>query len=369
MDPTIIIYYIESLHLSHQHPVFEITTRKQMRPSPLIATSVAVSSFAAFFLHTSCAFTAPRAALSIASTRPRSTLVATTSSYARHPGNNNDADADDDDELLEFIPSLQFIHNNKPASLQPIDDSTTSTKLRQRIQSKLIHVWERTNTLKVAGLYDDDNEKKLQPLQAGFKTNVMLLVGAFLFKWYRARFINKIPVWDRQPQWNMVVTSPEQEKELHAYRCKQCGSTIFIARHREWFFKGGNTECTNCGAKGTENFEDVRGEVLDSIDDDYFDYESPLDFVSAAERRRLVQQAGGDEELAKKIAIENVMKNDAEQIQVDGSSKKKEGGGEKKKKKKKSDDSAAAAPSTKESVPKKKKKDEDDIFDELDMDL
>ena len=157
----------------------------------------------------------------------------------------------------------------------------------------------------------------------------------------------------------MVVTSPEQEKELHAYSCKQCGTTIFIARHSEWFFRGGNTECTNCGATGVENFEDIRGDVIDSIDDDYFDYESPLDFVSAAERRKLVKQAGGDEELAKKIAIDNVMKNDDSQMKAEEGESSSSG------------ESAAAAPEkkSKKSKKKKKKSEEDDIFDELDMDL
>jgi len=150
----------------------------------------------------------------------------------------------------------------------------------------------------------------------------------------------------------MVVTSPEQEKELHAYECKSCGATIFIARHREWFFQGGNTKCTNCGATGKDNFVDVRGEVIDSIDDDYFDYESPLDFVSAAERRKLVQQAGGDEDLAKKIAIDNVMKNDKDQIKVDDGDNATEG---------------AAAQDSSTDTPENAKT--DDIFDELDMDL
>jgi len=109
--------------------------------------------------------------------------------------------------------------------------------------------------------------------------------------------------------------------------------------------------CTNCGAKGAENFVDVRGEVIDSIDDDYFDYESPLDFVSAAERRKLVKQAGGDEELAKKLAIENAMKNDKEQIKVEKSSS--TGGNADEQKKKKKQKSAPT-------------KEPEDIFDELD---
>ena len=114
---------------------------------------------------------------------------------------------------------------------------------------------------------------------------------------------------------------------------------------------------------------------MDSIDDDYFDYESPLDFVSAAERRKLIKEAGGDEELAKQIAIGKVMANDKEQVKKvekddndnddddvvvsedttssssDDEEKKEEG--EKKKKKKKK-------------APEPKK--EDDIFDELDLD-
>jgi hypothetical protein len=46
------------------------------------------------------------------------------------------------------------------------------------------------NTMKAAGLCDN----RMKPLQSGFKTNVGLLIGAFLFKWYRARFINKVCV-------------------------------------------------------------------------------------------------------------------------------------------------------------------------------
>lgn len=262
---------------------------------------------------------------------PSTSLVANSASLALQAHQNTDTE--------ELVPSLEFTKETSPPK------KSSSTSVRQRMQKAAFLAWERTDTLKAAGFYDDGPV----PLQSGFKSNVGMLVAAFMFKWYRARFVNKIPVWDRQPQWNMVVTSPEQEKELHAYSCKQCGSTIFIARHREWFFKGGNTECTNCGAKGTENFEDIRGDVIDSIDDDYFDYESPLDFVSAAERRKLVRQAGGDEEKAKQIAIDNVMKND--KTQIDSTEKEK------------------SSSSGKKSGKKKEKKVSDDVFDELDMDL
>jgi len=264
-------------------------------------------------------------------------------------------------------PKAMYSRSNLKSSLEDIDEipinepSVFSTSSwRQRIIKAGTKAWERTDTLRAAGLCS--TEENLLPMQAGFKTNVGLLVAAFLFKWYRARFITKIPVWDRQPQWNMVVTSPEQEKELNAYQCKKCGATIFIARHREWFFQGGNTECTNCGAKGKDNFVEVREEVVESIDDDYFDYESPLDFVSAAERRRLVKQAGGDENLAKKLAIEKAMKEDSEQVAIkpeastekDSVSEEVGSEPEKKTKKKKKD------------PPAPKKKEPVDIFDELD---
>ena len=53
---------------------------------------------------------------------------------------------------------------------------------------------------------------------------------AFCIKWYRARYVFKIPVWDRQPNWNNIITSKEQEKDLKAFTCKNCGSTLFIAK-------------------------------------------------------------------------------------------------------------------------------------------
>ena len=59
----------------------------------------------------------------------------------------------------------------------------------QRIQQFGLATWERMDTMKAAGL---TNDPELVPMNAGFKTNVGLLVGAFLFKWYRARFVTKV---------------------------------------------------------------------------------------------------------------------------------------------------------------------------------
>ena len=65
-----------------------------------------------------------------------------------------------------------------------------------------------------------------------------------------------------------------------------------------------------------------------------------------------MKQAGGDEELAKKMAIENVMKNDKEQIKGEGQSSSAGEEAEKKKKKKKEKSAQTKEP--------------EDIFDELD---
>jgi hypothetical protein len=91
----------------------------------------------------------------------------------------------------------------------------------------------------------------------------------FLIKWYRARYVFKIPVWDRQPNWNNVITSKEQEKDLHALTCKNCGSTLFIAKSREFFFEGstgiGGLGCFTCGAKGKDNFYEDRDRIVEDV--------------------------------------------------------------------------------------------------------
>lgn len=133
---------------------------------------------------------------------------------------------------------------------------------------------------------------------------------AFCIKWYRARYVFKIPVWDRQPNWNNVITSKEQEKDLKAFTCKKCGSTIFIAKTREFFFEGstgiGGLGCFACGAKGAENFVMDRERIVEDVADidDYFEYERPLDFITAAERRKVLKEAGGDEDAANQLLVE-----------------------------------------------------------------
>lgn len=145
---------------------------------------------------------------------------------------------------------------------------------------------------------------------------------AFCIKWIRARYVFKIPVWDRQPNWNNIITSKEQEKDLKAYTCKKCGSTIFIAKTREFFFEGntgiGGLGCFSCGAKGADNFVMDRDRIVEDVADvdDYFEYERPLDFISRAERRALLKEAGGDEEKANQILVERTNSPASEESQA-----------------------------------------------------
>jgi hypothetical protein len=89
--------------------------------------------------------------------------------------------------------SLNNIHMTKDDHMHS-DKSTAVTTARQsniqRIQQFGKTAWERMDTMKSAGLVEECGD--LVPMEAGFKTNVGLLLGAFLFKWYRARFVNKV---------------------------------------------------------------------------------------------------------------------------------------------------------------------------------
>lgn len=82
-----------------------------------------------------------------------------------------------------------------PTENESIATTTTSDEQkskRYQLQQFTKTLLDRMDTMKSAGLYSDDNNDGLVPMEAGFKTNVGLLLGAFLFKWYRARFITKV---------------------------------------------------------------------------------------------------------------------------------------------------------------------------------
>lgn len=99
-----------------------------------------------------------------------------------------------------------------------------------------------------------------------------------------------------------------------------------------------------------------------------------MDYVSAAEKRRLVKEAGGDEILAKKIAIEKTLKEDPKQVQLEPTATTSidDDGSAKEKNEKKAAPKESEAETPKKSAPKKsapKKQQSDDILDELDMDF
>ncbi|CAJ1910789.1 unnamed protein product [Cylindrotheca closterium] len=193
-------------------------------------------------------------------------------------------------------------------------------------ESRLKSFMKRLDTTKAAGLEDVKMAGIISKIHGPITYLALgLLVGlknrwcfknpyywfamAFFVKWYRARYVFKIPVWDRQPNWNNIITSKEQEKDLKAFTCKKCGSTIFIAKSREFFFEGntgiGGLGCFTCGAKGADNFVMDRDRIVEDVADvdDYFEYERPLDFVSAAERRKVLKEAGGDENVANELLL------------------------------------------------------------------
>ena len=84
-----------------------------------------------------------------------------------------------------------------------IDDAPKNPSSRLTTFAQVL--LERSNTLKIAGFYDDHDEtdkhhhhqqqqQQLEPVYAGFKTNIMLFLAAVGYKWYRFIFINKVRV-------------------------------------------------------------------------------------------------------------------------------------------------------------------------------
>lgn len=267
-------------------------------------------------------------------------------------------------------------------------DEIGEQKPRQMIRKKSLRTFghilmERSDTLRSAGFYDankisnEEEQEYHEPLMAGAKTNLTLFALALGYKWYRSIFINKMAIWERQPQWNTVITSKEDEEKanLEALTCNNCGAIIFIAKGRKWFQVPRGYECYVCGASGNDNFTNTREDLLEEIDDDYFDYEKPLDFVTAAERKKLMKEAGGDEELATALLTQ---KNEEAEAEADASGeggdeapkKKKKKKGKKKKKKKIVEASNADSEEAPQNVEKsvEQKKESDDELDILGMD-
>jgi rubredoxin len=93
------------------------------------------------------------------------------------------------------------------------------------------------------------------------------------------------------PNWSHVVTSKEQEAELHAFSCNNCGYTIFPARGREGKFFPDNFRCPTCKAP-KESFIDIRDEVIEEVgEDEDYEYEDMDDYVGGDEA---LEKAAGD---------------------------------------------------------------------------
>jgi len=190
----------------------------------------------------------------------------------------------------------------------PSSNNNKNKKNNGMFRSALKNAWKRMDTLEASGLKKEYSNTP--PLTSGIlKLWFYGFVGIIGFRWYRAKYINKLGFWEKQPQWNMMVTSKEQDDALRAYTCQNCGSTMFIARNREAFFEGavglGGKGCFTCGSKGVDNFVMNRKEIMEELDDSTFDeLEQPLDFVSEAERQGLLDLVDGNEDAANELLKE-----------------------------------------------------------------
>lgn len=134
--------------------------------------------------------------------------------------------------------------------------------------------------------------------------------------------------------------------------------------------------CYCCGASGEDAFTNTREKLLEEIDDDYFDYEKPLDFVTAAERRKLMKQAGGDEAKANELLTKGAQAleesgTETEDAEAPKKKKKKKKGTKKKKTEDNTDSPEASIDSkkteSKQNIDKTEKpKGDDDVLDFLD---
>ena len=84
--------------------------------------------------------------------------------------------------------------------------------------------------------------------------------------------LKEMTVWERQSQWNTVITSREMElkADLKTMTCKNCGNTIFITKGRTSFQMPKGYECYSCGASGEDKLTNNREELLEDIDDNSF---------------------------------------------------------------------------------------------------
>lgn len=202
-------------------------------------------------------------------------------------------------------PLFAVVRDEKKISLSatPVLSLTKDTEDVKIDDMKSVSLRSRFDTMERA--FGSDSEYTLSS-----RLLVGLVGGIIAIKFIRATFSTKrgTNILSPMPTFGYLVNSKEEElKYLHAYCCKQCGTTIFPARGRDFKFFPKNIECFNCGAKGRENFYDRRKEM--DIGDDV-EYLSKYDYMSDAEKKieKLKQR---NEKLAEEAAEK--AKKDAEE--------------------------------------------------------
>jgi len=169
------------------------------------------------------------------------------------------------------------------------NDNNNNNNKEQKNQGFSLQKFDRVfDTMKTAGF--ENYSMQMSP-----KRFLLIFVGMVAFKYIRAKKL-KQSFMEKQPAWGHVITSKDEEKNLHAWTCKECGSTMFIAKGREirFFNPIVGIECQDCGAKGKDSFYDRREEIA-AEDDTDFEYENPLDYISNEERKKLMKKKKADE--------------------------------------------------------------------------
>lgn len=201
-------------------------------------------------------------------------------------------------------------------------DNELSPKKRDITLNLVSKIFNRlTDTMTPAGFGNDvDCEKDKNRLMfniwgGGPKRMFIVFTCLMTWKYIRAKFLLKQKFTDKQPAWGHVITSADQEEVLHAWTCKNCGTTMFIAKGREIRFFNRFVECYNCGAKGKDSFYDRRSEILENDDTD-FTYENPMDYVSKGERKKMEKELAQQKQAAA-TTVEVVEKVATEEIEED----------------------------------------------------
>ena len=87
-----------------------------------------------------------------------------------------------------------ILHASSSSSKHQHDKNFSNNEGESKRWKSLVRtVRERSDTLRSAGFYDNQNQGDfVEPMTAGAKTNITLFLLALGYKWYRSIFINKV---------------------------------------------------------------------------------------------------------------------------------------------------------------------------------